>query len=111
MKEIKLVAFCGLYCGACKAYLIERCPGCHDNEKATWCKVRTCCLETGYSSCADCTEFADPKNCRKFSNFVSRVIGLMLRSDCRACISQIRQKGIEAHADNMAARKRQTIRT
>ena len=51
MKEIisdpKLVAFCGLYCGACKAYLKERCPGCHDNEKATWCKVRTCCLENG----------------------------------------------------------------
>ena len=61
MKEIvsdpKLVAFCGLYCGACRAYLKDRCPGCHDHEKASWCKVRICCLEAGYSSCADCTEF------------------------------------------------------
>jgi len=32
MKEIiadeKLVAKCGLYCGACGAYLKGRCPGC-----------------------------------------------------------------------------------
>ncbi len=31
MKEIvsdpKLVAYCGLYCGACKRYLQEKCPG------------------------------------------------------------------------------------
>ena len=43
MKEIvadpKLVAYCGLYCGACGAYLRGRCPGCIENYKATWCKV------------------------------------------------------------------------
>jgi hypothetical protein len=114
MKEIvhdpKLVAFCGLYCGACGAYLKDRCPGCHDNEKASWCKVRTCCTETGYSSCADCTEFDDPKDCRKFHNFISRTIGFVLRSDRPACIAQIRRKGLEGHAENMASNKRQTIR-
>jgi hypothetical protein len=26
-----LVAYCGLYCGACKAYLKEKYPGCHGN--------------------------------------------------------------------------------
>ncbi len=114
MKEIvadpKLVAFCGLYCGACGTYLKGRCPGCRDNEKASWCKVRTCCLETGYSSCADCTKFPDPKDCGKFHNFISIVIGFVLRSDRRACITQIRQKGIEGHAEDMAATRRQTIR-
>ena len=114
MKEIvsdpKLVAFCGLYCGACRAYLKDRCPGCYDNEKASWCKVRTCCLEAGYSSCADCTEFPDPKNCGKFHNFISRAIGFVLKSDRRACITQIRQRGLEGHAEDMASLKRQTIR-
>jgi hypothetical protein len=27
-----LVAYCGLYCGACKAYRSGRCPGCRQNE-------------------------------------------------------------------------------
>jgi len=31
----ELVAYCGLYCGACGAYLKGRCPGCHENKKAT----------------------------------------------------------------------------
>lgn len=39
MKQVvadpNLVAYCGLYCGACGAYLKERCPGCHSNAKAT----------------------------------------------------------------------------
>ncbi len=114
MREIvsdsKLVAYCGLYCGVCEAYLKEKCPGCHDNEKARWCKVRACCLEAGYSSCADCREFLDPKDCRKFHNFISRIIGFVLRSDRGACIAQIRQKGIESHAMEMAASRRQTIK-
>jgi hypothetical protein len=37
MKDIvsnqELVAYCGLYCGACRAYRMDKCPGCHDNEK------------------------------------------------------------------------------
>ncbi len=114
MREIvsdsKLVACCGLYCGACGAYLKEKCPGCHDNEKAGWCKVRACCLEAGYSSCADCRGFLDPKDCRKFHNFISRIIGFVLRSDRGACIAKIRQKGIESHAMEMAASRRQTIK-
>ncbi len=114
MKEIaadqKLVAFCGLYCGACGAYLKEKCPGCHGNVKASWCKVRACCLDSGYSSCAMCVEFSDPKECRKFHNLISRIIGFVLRSDRGACIAQIRQQGIEGHAREMAASGRQTIR-
>jgi len=58
MKEVAsnpdLVAYCGLYCGACGSYLRETCPGCHQNEKAEWCKVRVCCIDNQYLSCADC---------------------------------------------------------
>jgi hypothetical protein len=105
-----LVGYCGLYCGACGSYLRERCPGCHQNERASWCKVRTCCKEQGYSSCADCTTVADLKDCRKFTNFLSKAIGVVLRSDRRACILQIRERGLQGHAEDMALHKVQTIR-
>ena len=114
MKEIvadqELVAFCGLYCGACKRYLKGGCPGCHENKKATWCKIRTCCLENGYSSCAVCSEFEEPRDCSKFHNFFSKVIGLILRSDRRACVIQIKELGLESHAKAMADLGRPSIK-
>jgi hypothetical protein len=105
-----LVAYCGLYCGACGAYLKDRCLGCHDNKKASWCKVRTCCMELHYSSCAECKDFADPMQCGKYNNFISRAVGFVLRSDRSACIKQIKAVGMQGHADIMTAQKKQTIR-
>jgi hypothetical protein len=114
MKEIaadaKLVARCGLYCGACRAYLKEKCAGCLENHKATWCKVRTCCTDNKFASCADCQEFQDPMSCKKFNNIISKVFGFIFRSDRAACICQIRRLGIEGHAADMAKNKRQTIK-
>lgn len=114
MKEIVadtgLVGYCGLYCGACRSYLRDRCRGCHENERATWCKVRTCCRERGYSSCADCNTVTDPELCNKFNNVMSKVVGFILRSDRRACILQIRERGLTNHAEDMAFHKRQTMR-
>ncbi len=114
MKEIvtdkNLVAYCGLYCGACKMYLKDKCPGCQQNEKASWCKARKCCIENGYASCADCAEFADPMQCKDFNNFMSKLFGFIFRSDREACISQIKELGLEGHAANMAASGRQTIK-
>ena len=108
--DANLVAYCGLYCGACGAYRRGRCPGCHDNHKATWCKVRTCCLEGDYSSCAQCQTISDPRDCRKFNNIVSKLFGLIFRSNRQACIMQIRERGLQAHADLMASCQMQTIR-
>jgi hypothetical protein len=108
--DVNLVAYCGLYCGACGAYRRGRCPGCHENHKATWCKVRACCREHGYASCADCGEIADPGDCRKFNNLISKLFGLIFRSDRRACILQIRQQGLPVHAELMAASQAHTIR-
>jgi len=114
MKEIvsdpNLVAYCGLYCGACGAYLKGRCPGCHENSKAAWCKIRSCCREHGYASCANCEEFQDPQQCTKFNNFMSKVFAVIFRSDRAACIRQIRELGLQEHADRMAASKRQSIK-
>ena len=114
MKDIvsdpNLVAYCGLYCGACGAYLRDRCPGCHEKAKAKWCKVRSCCIANEYVSCADCREFGDPGDCTKFNNLISRLFGLVFRSNRAACIRQIRELGIKGHADNMAENRRQSIR-
>ncbi len=113
MKEIvqdkNLVARCGLYCGACGSYLKGRCAGCHENAKATWCKVRSCCSEHQYASCADCKEFPDPKDCKKFNNVIARVIGVVLNSNRGACILKIRELGVEGYAGFMATQKRQSL--
>jgi hypothetical protein len=114
MKEIvskpELVAYCGLYCGACRRYLREKCPGCHDNAGATWCKVRLCCLENGYASCADCREFENPRECRKFNNLIAKMFGLLFRSNRAACIAQIREVGIQGYADKMTELKRMSVK-
>jgi hypothetical protein len=114
MPEIKvdtgLVAYCGLYCAACKSYLNEKCNGCHENSKAAWCKVRSCCMEKQTNSCAECAEFPDPRACGKFNNFMSRTFGLIFKSDRAACIAQIRQFGLEGHAKAMAESGAQTIK-
>ena len=105
-----MVARCGLYCGACRSYLAEKCPGCDENEKASWCGIRKCTKEKGIASCADCKEFAEVNDCKQFNNFMSKVIGFVLRSDRRTCIEAIRKNGYDAYAKDMAGTKRQTIK-
>jgi hypothetical protein len=110
VSDVNLVAYCGLYCGACGAYRRGRCPGCHENRKATWCKVRACCMDEHFSSCAECRTFSDQKDCKKYNNIIARIFGWIFRSDRRACICQIREKGLPAHADRMTAIESPSIR-
>jgi len=105
----KLVAYCGLYCGSCGKYQGGSCPGCHANEKASWCQVRRCCAEHRYGSCADCKEFDDPMRCGKFNNLMSKLFGLLFNSNRAACIAAIRSMGPERYAGTMAAQGRQTL--
>lgn len=105
-----LVAYCGLYCGACGAFLKGRCPGCHDNVKAGWCKIRTCNMDAGRSSCAACTQFPDAADCKMFNNLISKLFGLIFRSDRNACIQQIKAVGLKGHAERMAASGHQSIK-
>lgn len=103
------IAFCGLYCGACGRYRRGRCPGCRENEKATWCKVRACCLEHGHASCADCTEHADPADCRKLNNFMAKVLGVLFNSNRQACLKMIKDKGYDDFAIYMTRNKVQSL--
>jgi hypothetical protein len=108
--DASVVAFCGLYCGACGSYLKERCPGCAGNDKAAWCKIRSCCKEKDISSCAECKEFTDAMECSKFNNLMSKIFGALFRSDRAACIRQIKEIGRQGHAEKMAAARTQTIK-
>ena len=88
----------------------EKCQGCHDNEKATWCKVRSCCQERKCATCAECVGYSNASDCKKFNNFMSKLFGLLLRSDRAACIAQVKRLGVQGHAEDMARQKRQTIK-
>ena len=103
VSDERLVAFCGLYCGACRRYRTDSCPGCRDNLKATWCKIRSCCLDQKYSSCADCRDFSNVQDCRKFNNAIAKIFAWLFRSNRPACIEQIRTQGRSGHADIMSA--------
>ena len=108
--DAELVAYCGLYCGACRSCLAGKCNGCHENSKATWCKVRSCCMERQIKSCAECAEFPEPRACRKYNNLMSRLFGQLFKSDRAACIAQIKQLGLDGHARTMAEMRNQTIK-
>lgn len=102
------IAACGLYCGACRKFLVGKCPGCRENTQATWCKIRPCCKEKGISTCAGCQQ--DVKECKTYSNFVSKLFGLLFRSDRAACIRYIREHGGQAYAEEMTRRQAQTMK-
>lgn len=113
MKEIvadkELVAYCGLYCGTCRRYLSEKCPGCAKNEKAAWCGIRKCNIEHSRSSCAECAEFPDVNGCGKFNNPVARLFGFIFRSNRKACVERIRSVGRGQFAVEMAGLKKQSL--
>jgi hypothetical protein len=108
--DTQLVAACGLYCGACGQYLQEKCPGCKGNDKASWCKVRSCTQKKGIQSCADCKDFPKAAECKDFNNFMSKVFGLIFRSDRQACVTMIQAKGYKEFAKYMAENKLQSIK-
>ena len=105
-----LVAKCGLYCAACPKYLKEKCQGCDKYEKAKWCKVRSCCIENNYLSCAECEEFENPIECKKYATFFMKIFEFIFNSDRKACIQQIKEIGYDKFAEEMAQKKRETMK-
>jgi hypothetical protein len=100
-KNAALVSYCGLYCGSCPGFKKGKCPGCAENDKASWCKVRRCNIQKGLASCADCHDYEEVDGCKKFNNFISKIFALVLNSDRRKGILFIKANGREAFAENM----------
>ena len=111
-KEVKidkeLIAYCGLYCGACGKFIKGNCPGCRKNEKAKWCKIRTCCINNNYHTCAECQ--MNTHDCKKFNNFFSKLFALIFKSDRNACIRRINDIGEENYAKEMSDKGKMTIK-
>jgi hypothetical protein len=103
------VAYCGLYCGACKKFEKGKCRGCEQNEKATWCKIRTCCMDHHYTTCADCIVLPLP-SCKIYHNLISKIIGFVIQTDRSKCIDRIREIGIEQYAQEMKKNNRQSFK-
>ena len=103
------IAYCGLYCGACRSFVKGKCPWCKNNDKASWCKIRSCCIDNNYRSCADCT-IIELKNCKKFNNTIGKLFGLIFNSNRTACIERIREIGYNGFALEMDDSRMQTIK-
>ncbi len=93
-------AACSLYCDNCYKMKNGKCPGCFQNEKASWCKIRSCCIEHGYESCADC-KVMPLEECRKFNNVIGKIFSFVFKSDRNANIRRIQEVGYEQFADEL----------
>ena len=91
-----VLAYCGLVCSDCGAYRKGRCQGCH-SEKPMYagCKVKPCAQERNCSTCADCKEFENLKDCKKLNNIISKIFSLVFRSNRIGNLNRIRQIGLE----------------
>jgi hypothetical protein len=99
-----MVARCGLVCSACGAFTRGRCEGCAgERHMFRCCPVRACTIERGYTTCADCTEFADLKGCRKLNSFISKIFRMIFRTNRIGNLVQIRAGGLDAFKDERRA--------
>lgn len=94
-KEL-ILARCGLVCSDCGAYRKGKCGGCHcDKPMNAGCKVKPCAQDRNCTTCADCTDFENLKDCKKLNNFISKIFGLIFRSDRIGNLSRIRESGLD----------------
>ncbi len=96
-----VVAACGLYCSECPKFKNGKCPGCRENTKASWCKVRSCNIELDQSTCAECKSFANLKECKKLNNPISKIFSIIFKSDRIAGLEYIRAYGEEAFCQHL----------
>lgn len=70
------IGCCGAYCKTCPEFKNTRCQGCkvgyEDRKrdiKNTKCKIKACCIQKGYYTCADCDRYA---TCEIIQNFYNK---------------------------------------
>ena len=98
IKDENLIAYCGLYCGACPTYISGKCEGCRGNSAKCavlykQCKVRPCCADNVFFTCADCTIYASTKECKKYNPLLLKIASWIESSDRSKAIEMIKTKG------------------
>ena len=55
----ELVGKCGIYCGACRVFVVKKCNGCIERNvvKKNRCSYSSCVTDKGLSFCGQCEEF------------------------------------------------------
>lgn len=104
-----VIAYCGLYCSQCGKFKNGKCPGCQKNEKASWCKIRSCNMQNNYQSCADCKTLG-VENCKDFNHPIGKIFGIIFNSDRKACIQLIKDEGYEQYAVYMDSKQQMSIK-
>ena len=115
-RDENLIAHCGLYCGSCPSLTSGKCDGCRgDSEKSAVvyksCKVKPCCVDNGFFTCADCTIYASTKACKKYNALFPRIASRIEGSDRSKAIDIIKTQGRAALVTFMADRNWVTIKT
>ena len=105
-----LISYCGLYCGACPSYMKEKCKGCKGNTPDCaigyrGCKVRPCCIENKYSTCADCKKLQSVKECSVFNPLLVRFGEFISQTSRGKGIEMIKEKGSKAFLEFMINKK------
>jgi len=111
-----MISYCGFYCGACPTLLKGKCQGCKGDSpncavgyKA--CKVRPCCIENNYNSCADCGEYESVKDCKLYNPVLINLFQFLLKSSRRKGIEMIKEKGPNEFVKFMEGKNWVTIKT
>ncbi len=91
-----IIACCGLVCSKCGMFLKQKCHGClGDKPMFATCPIKPCNKEKKYSTCAQCKEYKDLKDCKKLYNWISRIIGFVFRTNRIANLNRIRKIGMD----------------
>jgi hypothetical protein len=112
----KMISNCGFYCGACPKFTKGQCKGCKGDAQECavgykQCKVRPCCIENEYSTCADCKKFASVKECRIYNPFMIRFGQFITGTNRRKGIEMIKQNGEEEFVKFMIGKNWVTVKT
>jgi hypothetical protein len=98
-KDENLIAYCGIYCGACPSFTSGECEGCRaKSEKSSVrykaCAVKPCCVENVFFTCADCTIYASTSACKKYNPLLLKIASWVESTDRSKAIDMIKIKGL-----------------
>ncbi len=115
-KGQNLVSYCGFYCGACPKYIEEKCEGCKGKSPLCAvgyrkCKVRPCCIENQYFTCADCKKYISAKSCKKYNPLSIKFGEYISCTSRQKSIEMIKEKGITAFIEYMVCKEWVTMKT
>ena len=109
------VSYCGLYCGACPSFAKAKCKDCRGNTPDCAigfrsCKVKPCCVENTYFTCADCKKHQSVKECKKYNPLLVRFGEFISQTNRGKGIEMIKPDGINSFFEFMAGKNWLTIK-